>query len=364
MRVGIVGLGLIGGSVARRLAPAHEVVGWDADAATRELAMQAELRVAGSIEAAAAGADVAIVATPLGAADTVLTTLSTSDCRVVTDVGSVKAPVLVAARAAGLGGRFVGGHPMAGTERSGFAAADPALLDGAAWVLCVEEDTDVSAWLTVATLLTGAGCRVVPCPAATHDATLARVSGLPHLLAVALAAAGAGGGPLAATLAAGSFRDGTRVAGSRPELIAALCDGNRAALAPVLDETLARLTDARDALGDGRSVLPLGDRRPHRPPALVRAPPHDPGAPRPQDAHDPREPARPRRRRWLRRLGTPGRHPALPAPHPRTTPVILHLPGSRSGHIGQELPVSARSRGGAGGRRMVSGSPAAGTSRP
>ena len=219
--------------------------------------MEAGLRMAGSIEAAAAGADVAIVATPLGAADTVLTTLSTSDCRVVTDVGSVKEPVLVAARAAGLGGRFVGGHPMAGTERSGFAAADPALLDGAAWVLCVEEDTDVSAWLTVATLLTGAGCRVVPCPAATHDATLARVSGLPHLLAVALAAAGAGGGPLAATLAAGSFRDGTRVAGSRPELVAALCDGNRAALAPVLDETLARLTDARDALGDGRSVLPL-----------------------------------------------------------------------------------------------------------
>ena len=231
MRVGIVGLGLIGGSVARRLAPVHEVVGWDPDAATRGLATEAGLRMAGSIEAAAAGADVAIVATPLGAAGTVLTTLSTSDCRVVTDVGSVKAPVLVAARAAGLGGRFVGGHPMAGTERSGFAAADPALLDGAAWVLCVEEDTDVSAWLTVATLLTGAGCRVVPCPAATHDATLARVSGLPHLLAVALAAAGAGGGPLAATLAAGSFRDGTRVAGSRPELIAALCDGNRAALA-------------------------------------------------------------------------------------------------------------------------------------
>lgn len=257
MRVGIVGLGLIGGSVARRLAPAHEVVGWDADGPTRELARAAGLRVAGSVEEAATGADVAVVATPLGQMATVLTTLSTSDCRVVTDVGSVKAPVLAAAWAAGLGDRFVGGHPMAGTERAGFAAADPALLDGAAWVLCLEDTTDLAAWLTVATLVTGAGCRVVPAGAAAHDEALARVSGLPHLLAAALATAGADGGPLAASLAAGSFRDGTRVAGSRPELIAALCDGNRTALATVLDETLARLAQARDALRDGRSVMPL-----------------------------------------------------------------------------------------------------------
>ena len=252
-----MGLGLIGGSVARRLAPAHDVVGWDADPRTRELAVRAGLRVAGSVQEAAAGADVAIVATPLGAVATVLTALSTSDCRVVTDVGSVKGPVLAAARAAGLGDRFVGGHPMAGTEQAGFTAADPALLDGAAWVLCLEDDTDLAAWLTVAALATGAGCRVVPCSAAAHDEAQARVSGLPHLLAVALATAGAEGGPLAAALAAGSFRDGTRVAGTRPELIAALCDGNRTALATVLDTTLARLADARDALRDGRSVMPL-----------------------------------------------------------------------------------------------------------
>jgi prephenate dehydrogenase len=98
---------------------------------------------------------------------------------------------------------------------------------------------------------------VLPTTAAAHDEAQARISGLPHLLATALAVAGGAGGPLAAALAAGSFRDGTRVAGTRPELVAALCDGNRAALARVLDETLGELRTAADALVGGGTVLPL-----------------------------------------------------------------------------------------------------------
>ncbi len=257
MRVGVVGLGLIGGSVARRLARDHDVTGWDIDPATRELAAAAGLAVAAGPEDAATGAEVTVLATPPAALAALLPALTRTDCPVLTDVGSVKAPVLAAVRAAGIGHRFVGGHPMAGTERTGFAAADPALLDGAAWVLCVEDDTDLDAWLRVAGLVTGAGCRVVPCPAAEHDDAQARISGLPHLLALTLAVAGAEGGPLAGSLAAGSFRDGTRVAGSRPELIAALCDGNAAALSRVLDGALARLGGAGEALRTGGSVHPL-----------------------------------------------------------------------------------------------------------
>jgi prephenate dehydrogenase len=198
-----------------------------------------------------------VVATPLDAMPTVLSGLSTSDGPLVTDVGSVKVPVLAAARAAGLAGRYVGGHPMAGVERSGFAASDPDLLAGAVWVLTLEEDTDLTGWLTVAELVTAAGGRVLPTTAAAHDEAQARISGLPHLLASALAVAGGAGGPLAGALAAGSFRDGTRVAGTRPELIAALCDGNRSALVRVLDGALADLTRARDALAGGGTVLPL-----------------------------------------------------------------------------------------------------------
>jgi prephenate dehydrogenase len=253
VRVAVVGLGLIGGSVARRLAPDHDLRVWDSDPATRDLARQQGLTVAEDVS----GTDVVIVATPMDVLPTVLTGLSSGDGPIVTDVGSVKAPVLAAARAAGLQGRYVGGHPMTGVERSGFGASDPALLDDAVWVLGLEDDTDLERWLTVAGLVTATGCRVAPATAAAHDEAQARISGLPHLLASALAVAGGRGGPLAGALAAGSFRDGTRVAGTRAEFIAALCDGNRAALARVLDATLADLTEARDALAAGRSVLPL-----------------------------------------------------------------------------------------------------------
>jgi prephenate dehydrogenase len=248
VRVAVVGLGLIGGSVARRLAPDHDVRAWDVDPATRDLAAAAGLTVGQDPDA-----EVAVLATPMD----VLPAALGHPARILTDVGSVKVPVLAAARAAGVADRYVGGHPMAGVERTGFAAADPALLDGAVWVLCLEPDTDLGRWLTVAGLLTASGCRVLPATAARHDEAQARISGLPHLLASALAVAGAAGGPLAGSLAAGSFRDGTRVAGSRAEFVAALCDSNRAALAEVLDATLTTLAGARDALRGGGTVLPL-----------------------------------------------------------------------------------------------------------
>ncbi len=253
VRIAVVGLGLIGGSVARRLAPDHDLRVWDNDPATRKQAAQQGLTVAEDVT----GTDVVVVATPMDVLPAVLRGLSTADGPIVTDVGSVKAPVLAAARAAGLADRYVGGHPMTGVERSGFGASDPALLDDAVWVLGLEDDTDLGRWLTVAGLVTAAGCRVVPTTAVLHDEAQARISGLPHLLASALAVAGAQGGPLAGTLAAGSFRDGTRVAGTRAEFVAALCDGNGEALARVLDATLADLTVARDALAAGRTVLPL-----------------------------------------------------------------------------------------------------------
>ncbi|HST66620.1 MAG TPA: prephenate dehydrogenase/arogenate dehydrogenase family protein [Mycobacteriales bacterium] len=254
MRIAVMGLGLIGGSVARRLAPDHDVRVWDTDAATRDLAAARGLTVAED-----PAADLVVLATPMDALPAVLSGLSPGDGPIVTDVGSVKVPVLAAARAAGLAGRYVGGHPMTGLEQSGFEASDPGLLDDAVWVLTLEEDTDLDRWLTVAGVVTAAGCRVLPATAADHDEAQARISGLPHLLASALAVAGANGGPLAGAIAAGSFRDGTRVAGTRAEFVAALCDGNREALARVLDETLAELSAARDALAGGGSVRPLAE---------------------------------------------------------------------------------------------------------
>ena len=255
--VAIVGLGLIGGSLLRRLGPYHDVRGYDLDPATRDAASQAGFGTAASLEEAVSGAGLVLLATPLPAFAELIPDLAkaTAPGTLISDVASVKVTPreLMRTHAAGL--RYVGGHPMAGTERSGFAAGDAHLFDGAPWVLCLDADTDLADWLELGRLVAGLGCRVVPATAEEHDVAVARISHLPHVLAAALA--GSAGGELARKLAAGSFRDGTRVAGTRPELTAAMCDGNREALADALDAVLARLAEARDALRAGDSLLPL-----------------------------------------------------------------------------------------------------------
>ncbi len=239
-QVAVIGLGLIGGSLARRLAAAHDVVVFDEDAGTRNLARAAGLTAADELTQTVSGAAIVFVAVPMPALSTMVSQVvpALSASAVVTDVGSVKAPLYAAVRAQGMGARFVGGHPMAGTERSGFAASDPCLYDGAAWVLCLEPDTVLPSWLRVAAVLTGIGVRVVPATAAEHDAAVARVSHLPHLLAAALASTAAAAGPLALTLAAGSFRDGTRVAATAPRLTVAMCRANGEAVEAAVAETV------------------------------------------------------------------------------------------------------------------------------
>ncbi len=252
-RIAVVGLGLIGGSLLRRLAVAHDAIGYDADPDSRVLARTAGLHVADDVASAAEGADLVVLAVPMQALSTVVAQLDPllGGVTVLTDVGSVKTPSYGVLRSAGLGHRFVGGHPMAGTELSGFAASDAALFDGAAWVLCIEPDTDLAAWLLVASVLTGLGARVVPATAAEHDSAVARISHLPHLLAAALATTAAETGPLALTLAAGSFRDGTRVAATRPDLTAQMCVANQGPLDAAVKEFVRRFTGGLDVLTTG-----------------------------------------------------------------------------------------------------------------
>jgi prephenate dehydrogenase len=212
--------------------------------------MGSRWQVAGTVRDTVADADLVVLAVPLPAVGTVLDDLANIGfAGLVTDVTSVKGPVraLFAERAGPLPG-FVGGHPMAGRETSGFAAADPALFRDCAWVLCLEPgETDLADWLQLATLVTGLGARVVPATADEHDRAVAAVSHVPHLLASALMAAAAAD-PLALTLGAGSFRDGTRVAAAPPALTAAMCGGNAGAVAAALDRVLDLLDKARDTL--------------------------------------------------------------------------------------------------------------------
>ena len=261
MDVAVLGLGLIGGSLLRALAArGHRVVGFDTDPATRATARTAAARagtgarwqVAGTVRDAIATADIVVLAVPLPALPAVLREM-TGYSGLVTDVTSVKGPVrdLTADFA------FVGGHPMAGKETSGFRSADPALFTGCAWVLCLEPDrTSLPDWLLLAELITDLGARVVPTTADEHDRAVAAVSHVPHLLAAALATAVVED-HLAAALAAGSFRDGTRVAATRPELIAAMCGGNAAAVGPALDGVRKTLDDLRAALAAPDPVASL-----------------------------------------------------------------------------------------------------------
>ncbi len=285
VRAAVLGLGLIGGSVLRALAAAgHGVLGYDADPSTRAMARTASARapagsrwqVAGSVRSAVAEADLVVLAVPLPAVGPVLDELAGCGyAGLVTDVTSVKGVVreLATSRA-----RFVGGHPMAGRETSGFAVSDGTLFRGCAWVLCLEPGgTGLDDWLAVAEVVTGLGARVVPATAAEHDRAVAAVSHVPHLLAAALAAVAAND-PLALTLGAGSFRDGTRVAASPPALTAAMCGGNAPAVAESLDQVRQLLDAARAALD---APDPIGALAPWLvPPAEARAGwPPQPSAP-------------------------------------------------------------------------------------
>ena len=263
MDVAVIGLGLIGGSVLRALASTgHRVLGYDADPATRATARTAAARapasgrwqVAGTVRDAVPRAELVVIAVPLPAVAGVLDDLvGAGYTGLVTDVTSVKGPVQALVDQHLYGGHtriagFVGGHPMAGRETSGFGAADPTLFAGCAWVLCLDPQvTALADWLELAALLITLKARVVPALAADHDRAVAAVSHVPHLLATALAAVAADD-PLASTLAAGSFRDGTRVAATRPDLVAAMCGGNAAAVGPALDAVLDALHQARAAV--------------------------------------------------------------------------------------------------------------------
>jgi prephenate dehydrogenase len=258
-RVAVLGLGLIGGSLLQALRQAGlEVLGFDVDSATAAAASSAGFAIAPSDAAALQGADLVVLAMPLPEVPAALRSLAPHlrPETVLTDVGTLKGPVLAAVREVVPHARFVGGHPLAGVEETGWDAADPLLFRDAPWALTIEDDTDLAAWLRLAGLVCDLGAKPVPTTAADQDAAVARVIGLPHVLAEALALTGLAGGPLGLSLAAGSYMSGSRVARTRPELVSTWCDGN-AALVGALDDAIGHLAQARAALAAQQSVLPL-----------------------------------------------------------------------------------------------------------
>ncbi|WP_125968321.1 prephenate dehydrogenase [Bifidobacterium samirii] len=259
MTVGIVGLGLIGGSLARRLASRGvRTIAWNHRDHPYAQAERDGIRCVASLhDLAQARPDAIVLCNPLVAMPTVLAQLADAidpTATTLTDVGSVKGMVRDQVDAAGLGACYVGAHPMAGNERSGWSAADPSLYDDALWALTVRDDTTYERFLTVARLiLDGAGNRMIVVDDDTHDRAAALISHMPHAVATALIneLADDPDRNIAAALAAGSWRDMTRVALTDPDRTRAMIDEDAANVETLLRSMAGRLTAVADALRDG-----------------------------------------------------------------------------------------------------------------
>jgi prephenate dehydrogenase len=261
MRIAILGVGLIGGSIglaAHRRAHA-QVTGYDPDdrVLAKALSIGAIDRAASDIAGAVKDAEAVFVAAPVGAlAETVRQALAGagSDC-VVSDVGSTKRVLAEA----GADERFVGGHPLAGAETAGVEHAREDLFDGAVWYLTPASGSTAGVlYERLHRLLAAIGAQPTAIDADTHDQLLAAVSHLPHVLANVLVAQAAGTLGEAAqgrVPAVGpSFRDATRVAGANSAIWTDIYISNRDALLTAIDDFSARLAEARQTLAAGEGA--------------------------------------------------------------------------------------------------------------
>jgi prephenate dehydrogenase len=263
-RVALVGTGLVGGSIGLALtARGIDVHGYDRD--TARLARAKELGAItlpfDTIEDAVAGVDLAIAAVPVGAIDEVAARALDAGAPFVTDVGSVKGPVVAAVESARResAARFVGGHPMAGSEQEGVEGARADLFVGATWVLTPTVSTDTRAYTTVRTFVRLLGAEVVTVTPEHHDVLVALVSHVPQLAASTLMDVAIEHEEEHRTLlrlAAGGFRDMTRIAAGHPAIWPDILGANRDAVLAALDAYLDALRAARELVaGDDRGGL-------------------------------------------------------------------------------------------------------------
>jgi prephenate dehydrogenase len=248
-RANVIGMGLIGGSIGMALRDqAWTVTGYDRDVGRSARALEL-----GAIDGVGtdANAQVTFVATPVKAvADEARQALQATS-GLVTDVGGVKESICAAVDDP----RFVGGHPMAGSEREGVDGADASLFRGAVWVLTPTDRTEGQAFAELRSIISGLGAEVVSMPPAEHDRMVAVVSHVPHLTAATLmtmADQRSADHRALLRLAAGGFRDMTRIASGHPGIWPDICDTNRTAILEALDGLIDSLGDIRRVVAESR----------------------------------------------------------------------------------------------------------------
>jgi prephenate dehydrogenase len=247
--IAILGPGLLGGSLAlaiRRVMPQCEIRIWG----RREEAV-ADVKLRGIADFASSdarevahGASLVILATPILVMEQIsigLTGRLAPDA-VVTDVGSVKQPVvrLLEPLFSSAQRHFIGSHPMAGSERAGIEAARANLFQGAACIVTPTDQTDPAALQRVLTFWSTLGCHTHTMSPAEHDRKIARISHLPHAVAAAVTLAALSDDPSAASCTGNGFRDSTRIAGGDPELWTGILLENRTEVMAALEDAASR----------------------------------------------------------------------------------------------------------------------------
>jgi prephenate dehydrogenase len=257
MRVAVIGVGLIGGSVAvaARERLGALVSGVDLDMAALEVAVARGLidRGCGTVREALQGAEAAFVAVPVGAViATVEAVLDAADAEcVVTDVGSTKRAVAAACDDP----RFVGGHPLAGTERSGAGYARADLFEGATWYLTPTRRTAPRSYERVAALIARLGAQPEAIQPEDHDRLVATISHLPHVLANVLVSQAAAAARHLPGFVGPSLRDAVRVAGAPSAIWTDIYLENGDLLALAIERTIAHLGEFRQALAASDAAL-------------------------------------------------------------------------------------------------------------
>ena len=270
-RIAVVGFGLVGASFAaavRAAYPDTRVRAVDIDERTLAEAVERGWATDGALPDDPAferfvgdGCDLVVLATPVGAAERYFEDLARWDYRgIVTDTASTKARITaLAERVLPHPENFVPGHPMAGSEVNGIEGARPDLFKGAHWILCPDADTPAEHFPRLHELVTSIGARVIALPREDHDEAVAVVSHVPHIMAsslVQLASRHADDQQALMRLAAGGFKDSTRIAAGSPELWCGIAFDNKEALSDGLDEIRGIIGAFADALAsDDRAAL-------------------------------------------------------------------------------------------------------------
>lgn len=250
MKISIIGLGLIGGSIAQGLKDKHEISVLDPDLNSLEAAKKAGLKTLNNIDDAIKSSDLIIVAAPTSVSEEILKELKVKNYQnFVSDICSVKASLQEAAQ----GLNYVGTHPMAGSTKAGFINANAEIFKNAPWAISVTENTTNEALTSIVSIVNELGAFVVPVDPIEHDESVVLSSHLAHVVASAYAKSVGESefAQLAQLLAGGSFRDLTRVTTSPAERTAEIVWPNRKSLSKVVENLSENLTKLQNLLEQG-----------------------------------------------------------------------------------------------------------------